>query len=438
MKSQFPGYYRPTKNEFAQLWADCVFVVDANILLNLYRYSPGTSQHLIELLKRVQSRLWIPHQAATEYHKNRLKVIGSETKAYSDAIKTSKNLVSSLNADSYRNHPFADPAITKSTLYILKKLEDDLNQRMKNRENFIIEDPLKERIAEIFEGRVGSPLTEEREKELLAVWEQRFSAKVPPGYADSKKQEGRGVNDLRIWFQIIDWAKENQQDIVFITDDRKEDWWLEYEGKTLSPRPELVEEIHREATVRFHMYKPAQFMRQATEYLNSTLDNTAVSEAITLTNTFAHKAEALDTTDIPPRYKAVRKFVQQYQTVCEILQVYENENIEEYGVTGEPELLPNSLIEKMEKIFQEEPQAFSAIQAIHSLQADVLHRHFKRCKIDQAILNDALLVNSLPGYFVRFLSALKNGNRSSNDSALKVLELQKYLAARKSLSENSA
>jgi hypothetical protein len=36
MRSVFVGHFRPTQDEFAQLWDECIFVIDANVLLNLY------------------------------------------------------------------------------------------------------------------------------------------------------------------------------------------------------------------------------------------------------------------------------------------------------------------------------------------------------------------------------------------------------------------
>ena len=42
MRKTFPGYYRPTEAEFRRLWDKCIFVLDANVLLNLYRYSEET------------------------------------------------------------------------------------------------------------------------------------------------------------------------------------------------------------------------------------------------------------------------------------------------------------------------------------------------------------------------------------------------------------
>jgi hypothetical protein len=72
MRETFPGYYTPSDAEFKRLWTKSLFVLDANVLLNLYRYSSETRKKLIEILQRLDTRLWVPHQAALEYQRNRL------------------------------------------------------------------------------------------------------------------------------------------------------------------------------------------------------------------------------------------------------------------------------------------------------------------------------------------------------------------------------
>jgi hypothetical protein len=82
MKKTFPGFYRPTPTEFSKLWQECIFTIDANVLLNLYRYSSRARGELIEILNQISDRLWVPHQAAFEYQSRRLDVISSQAEAY--------------------------------------------------------------------------------------------------------------------------------------------------------------------------------------------------------------------------------------------------------------------------------------------------------------------------------------------------------------------
>ncbi|MEQ8996136.1 MAG: PIN-like domain-containing protein [Coleofasciculus sp. B1-GNL1-01] len=53
MRDLFPGYYQPTPEEFETLWQEAIFSFDANILLNIYRYSAETRERLFEIIERL-------------------------------------------------------------------------------------------------------------------------------------------------------------------------------------------------------------------------------------------------------------------------------------------------------------------------------------------------------------------------------------------------
>src|SRR5262249_44459667 len=84
LRELFPGYYRPTEDEFKWLWNEGVVSIDANILLHIYRYSRQLRETLFDLMQRLGDRLWIPHRVAFEFSKNRMRVISGQQKAYDD------------------------------------------------------------------------------------------------------------------------------------------------------------------------------------------------------------------------------------------------------------------------------------------------------------------------------------------------------------------
>jgi len=107
MRKRLPGYYRPTEEEFERIWKNCVFVFDANVLLNLYRYSPDTCSEMIRVLKKISDRLWIPHQTALEFHKHRLDIPPQQVKSYEDIQADIKNMQSKIRDNLHSNrHPF--------------------------------------------------------------------------------------------------------------------------------------------------------------------------------------------------------------------------------------------------------------------------------------------------------------------------------------------
>jgi hypothetical protein len=110
---------------------------------------------------------------------------------------------------------------------------------------------------------------------------------VPPGYKDSGKNNKKMYGDLLIdnkygdliqWLQIIQKAKSICSNVIFVTDDAKEDWWWQSNGKTIGPRPELVTEFKNKTDFDFYMYTPDNFIRHANEYLNTKVTQKVINE----------------------------------------------------------------------------------------------------------------------------------------------------------------
>jgi hypothetical protein len=128
-------------------------------------------------------------------------------------------------------------------------------------------------------GRIGEAFSKKRLKDVIAEGEARYKEKVPPGYEDEKKREGNDrFGDLIIWFQLIEKAQKEKRAITFVTADEKEDWWKEFQGKTIGPRPELVAEMQSKAGVAFQMLKPERFMAVAAEKLKQDVKPAAIKE----------------------------------------------------------------------------------------------------------------------------------------------------------------
>ncbi|BAU67215.1 hypothetical protein STA3757_46250 [Stanieria sp. NIES-3757] len=111
MRNLFPGYYKPTEDEFQELWQEGIFCFDTNILLNVYRYSSQARERLFEILDKLQDRIWIPYQVAYEYQKKRLDVISQQLEPYKEISNKLDNnfaeLKKQLNSYSKR-HSFSD------------------------------------------------------------------------------------------------------------------------------------------------------------------------------------------------------------------------------------------------------------------------------------------------------------------------------------------
>lgn len=128
MKESFKEYYKPTEEEFKYLWNNCEFIFDANVLLNIYRYSSENTKEFLDILKQIQDRIWIPHQAALEYQRNRFSVIEEQVAKCKKLEKLlEKNEILTFLTDNKR-HPFVD------TEFIISEIEKTFNtiERIKN------------------------------------------------------------------------------------------------------------------------------------------------------------------------------------------------------------------------------------------------------------------------------------------------------------------
>ena len=87
MKRQFGHLLPLSDEEIDTIWNNGVLTVDANVLLDLYRYHPETREALVRALREFQGRLWLSHQAATEFVRNRARAASAVGKELADAVR---------------------------------------------------------------------------------------------------------------------------------------------------------------------------------------------------------------------------------------------------------------------------------------------------------------------------------------------------------------
>lgn len=261
MKDKFRGYYKPNEAEFTKLWDDSLIVPDANVLLNLYTYSTETWQEILNLMKELNDRIWLPYQAAAEYHRNRCGIIIKEASRYNGIASELKSLLNELN--SRKRHPFINIELMQKFNDLATEIESELLSGKQAHSDFIRNDPICAKLTEIFDGRVGDPYGPEDLENIYKEGAKRYSKKIPPGYGDQKKPEPDRYGDLIIWKEIITKSTKTQTGIIFITDDLKEDWWLMAGEDKLGPRPELLEEFRMETGNEMYIYGSEMFVDTA-------------------------------------------------------------------------------------------------------------------------------------------------------------------------------
>ncbi|MFL0062745.1 PIN domain-containing protein [Tenacibaculum maritimum] len=278
MKDTFPGYSRKTETEIKKIWQDGIIVFDTNVLLNLYRYSKATRETIIDLIKKFKDKIWLPHQAALEYNRNRYEVISDQEKAYKEFIAKVVQIQKDLQSTS--KPPFLSETVHLELNSVFDKVNSEVEESITKYCDYLKEDPIYSELSTLFKNRIIKPFDEKTLASIFKEGEERFKKKIPPGYEDEKSKDGnRKYGDLVLWKQVLEKAKELSKPVLLITDERKTDWWWKIkDGRNMGPRHELVAEMHQHAKVDFHMYSSERFLSYGQSFLEEQINEQALKE----------------------------------------------------------------------------------------------------------------------------------------------------------------
>ena len=275
MKNKFPGFYHPKDTFFDMLFRDAIIILDTNILLDLYRVSPKTSKELIEIIKKLGERIWIPYQVALEYHKDLFSVVEGQIKKYSDATKAIESIQKTFLEK--RSHPFLSDELYESATGIFDNLIQFFDKQKNELENIIMNNSVKDELCELLNTKVGECFNLDDLQDIYREGEERIKEQTPPGFKDNNKPNNDKYGDLVVWKEIIRKAKEDSKPVLFVTDDTKEDWFMKFRGKTYGPHPLLLEEFQKETGQQMYIYTLDRFLENS-EKLEIQVTDTALDE----------------------------------------------------------------------------------------------------------------------------------------------------------------
>lgn len=270
---EFIGFKIASSEELDTALREAVVAIDANVLLDLYRFRPQTSQDLIKTLKSLGDRLVVPHQALREFWRRRQRSQDSPrgaTKTATDALgKSGRSIRDALaawaKAVGVDNDELSE--LTAGVDGFLKNLTDELQRVLVDTDAERSADPILIQLEEILQGRITLPLDQQEWADCIAEAGRRIEAEEPPGYMDVEKQDSElsegGAGDYLVWYQATRYAREQERDLLIVTRDQKEDWWWRQQSDFLGPRPELTLEYHELTGRRLFLLRPADLLTRA-------------------------------------------------------------------------------------------------------------------------------------------------------------------------------
>jgi hypothetical protein len=284
MRDKFRQHHRLSEEERTELWNTCTFALDANVLLNVYRYADTTREDFFRVLDALRDRLWLPYQAASEFYKLRIGVIEEQQAKYGELEEALQAAISKIGGGAFRKSAFLGlEAIEKALKPAIDEAKRLIVDQKSRHPNLLREDVYLARLAELVGTAIGDETDESEWKRRCSEAQTRIDSSQPPGYSDAKKQAPERYGDVLIWFELLDYAEVNKRPLIFVTDDEKEDWWQIVSGQKLGPRPELRQEMRKRAGVEFYIATPATLLQTAGQQLKLQVAKASVDDATRVT-----------------------------------------------------------------------------------------------------------------------------------------------------------
>jgi hypothetical protein len=290
MRDALPGYYRPGADEIATWMREGIIALDANVLLDAYRYSPGSRTELLRVLTLVKDRIFLPHQAAVEFHRNRIgaladhvawfdtqvKVLETVGKQGGDALRGVMKQCQATTSQSLREAiDELGAAVVKATAAVRQVAEDyDLDVP-----TALSDDHILRALDELLDGSVGPQLSAADYAAALLEAKTRADKQTPPGWKDAHKKDPEvAAGDYLMWVQLIAHTREVGRPLLLITRDVKEDWTRRERGLRAGTHPHLVKEMLDEAGVPFAAMTPTDLMREAARVFDAGVSERTFTE----------------------------------------------------------------------------------------------------------------------------------------------------------------
>lgn len=286
LRSLFPGYFLPRDDELRSFIAEGMVAFDTNALFDIYRFNRQARSEFVAALKLLGERLWIPHRVAHEILERRLAVI----RECAEANRSFDGEIQKLfDAISQRIRGFGNRrGLTEEQISSLQAVADRAYKEISSQasgffdfdltvDGAVRDDKILAELESILDGKVGPPLEDLKLEEAEGA--RRIAEKIPPGYADHKKDPEQAIGDYLVWRQLLIEAARRAKPVLLVTNEQKPDWVREVLGRKVGPRPELVAEMLNVAGVPFRMATVKSFLLLAQKHLGAEVSPTTVSQA---------------------------------------------------------------------------------------------------------------------------------------------------------------
>lgn len=263
----FEGWIPQSSTTYATALTEGLVSLDANVLLDLYRFGDAGRQAMLDVLGALGDRVWVSHQAAREFWRNRIQTIDDRNAVTADVLKLlSNHRQAALDRIKAWAKATAVPELSEAPIRealegaaaTIRQLIETEAEESGQFGHDVEHDSVASALLTLLDGKVGPPLGAGEREAAMVEAARRADRGLPPGFADAKKAEtgnpDAAAGDYLVWYQSLLEAKRRDLPLVIVTRDQKADWWWLHNHKNpRGPRQELVDECLRETGQPFYL-----------------------------------------------------------------------------------------------------------------------------------------------------------------------------------------
>lgn len=284
MKEHFPGFYPFSHSEKISYLKDATIVLDSSVLLDLIKLNQAAL--FIKLLRSgdMADRLWIPYDVAWLYHHEMNSMILGQI----ERIKSSLSLLTQCKKtyEDASNYPFLKKDTFDKFISLVKDIELESRVQITNLTTSLYIDFNKVIFDNLFKNKIGNSYAESEMLKLYADGEKRFAERMPPGYIRRTNQivnSRVSYHDYIIWEQMQKYAKNENKNVLFVTNNVSEDWFYLVNSEVVSPHQSLINEFKTNTNKNFYCISAYDFVNRISktysieENLESLLEQLSVN-----------------------------------------------------------------------------------------------------------------------------------------------------------------
>ncbi|QNR69772.1 hypothetical protein IAQ67_12630 [Paenibacillus peoriae] len=274
-----------SEEDFKRLWNSALISVDTSALIFLQECDATLAKYAMDTLLFFGERIWIsPHVAKVEMLKN-LEYTGERSgpigrlnkfnKTFDDAISNIDAKFKSMHSElSEEGHALladlvAEIDLNKVLYDAITNFKLNVDQSTEENKSF-----LQSKLVQVFQNSICSKTSPVlNDEEILQIEQEgivRYDERKPPGFNDRNKRTNK-FGDLIVWKELLKKSSGDKKPILFITRDKKDDWFKITNNEIDEVREELLTEAKENNAEIFIIYF-SDFIRMSLQFVSRNLE----------------------------------------------------------------------------------------------------------------------------------------------------------------------